>query len=183
MRFSSPVLRGGYRIGTMTLALFTFLTVLVPCSPGWLSNIELPATKETDEGSRPPLLRGGGCRLMINAKGTGAKSLFSSPLLWGGCRLIEDLYSKALVDGFPSPILRGSYRIEGVKINDLIIEVLVPLFFGVVIDQQKVTALYLCTYRSRPLFFGVVIDLKLFDKRKILGTHVLVPCSSGELSI
>ena len=63
---------------------------------------------------------------MINAKGTGAKSLFSSPLLRGGCRLIEDLYSKALVDGFPSPILRGSYRIEGVKINDLIIEVLVP---------------------------------------------------------
>ena len=158
MRFSSPVLRGGYRIGTITLALFTFLTVLVPCSSGQLS-IVFP--------------------IQITTKTTP----FSSPLLWGGCRLIEDLYSKALVDGFPSPILRGSYRIEGVKINDLIIEVLVPLFFGVVIDQQKVTALYLCTYRSRPLFFGVVIDLKLFDKRKILGTHVLVPCSSGELSI
>lgn len=109
--------------------------VLVPCSSGQLS-IVFP--------------------IQITTKTTP----FSSPLLWGGCRLIEDLYSKALVDGFPSPILRGSYRIEGVKINDLIIEVLVPLFFGVVIDQQKVTALYLCTYRSRPLFFGGVIDLR-----------------------
>ena len=104
MRFSSPVLRGGYRIGTMTLALFTFLTVLVPCSSGQLS-IVFPIQITT-------------------------KLLRSRPSFTGWLSNGADRVYIAVLIGFSSPVLRGGYRILSYQQLKKQTKVLVPSFTG-----------------------------------------------------
>lgn len=85
LKFSSPVLRGSYRMGTAQ-HIWGMVVSSRPLFSGWLSNKKI-TQKELN------------------------KKVFSSPVLRGSYRIAIAPLKCFEDDLFSSPILRGSYRI------------------------------------------------------------------------
>ena len=108
--FSSPLLRGGFRIDNLKKESAKTKTFSSPILRGSYRTQIQYYKDEIDRCSRP--LFYGGYRIKIYVQCTDIRQGSSSPVLRGGYRISEQDTIITSLFTFSSPVLRGSYRIE-----------------------------------------------------------------------